>query len=184
MDSDNFPGDINLVFKGVDGAEAESFISSVIRTARGEGKARDNDWIVDLASSYMRGEALRWYIELDEDTQNDWKLLRRAILRQYPSSTLAPVPSLQPTIPVPAAAATPPKPVSSNQSLQAPNTIYRIRVYLANTKSQFFLSTDTDSLVHLTSSVGKALRGRETQRMLWLIWLNHKSGGQSPASEE
>ncbi|KAG8927701.1 hypothetical protein FRC00_002011, partial [Tulasnella sp. 408] len=113
MDSDNLPDDINLVFKGVDGAEAECFISSVIRTARAEGKARDNDWIVDLVSSGMRGGALRWYIELDEDTQNDWKLLRKAILRQYPPEAQPPAHSLPPTIPIPAAAATPPNPVSS-----------------------------------------------------------------------
>ncbi|KAG8900430.1 hypothetical protein FRC01_010143, partial [Tulasnella sp. 417] len=135
MDPENLPEDIELVFQGIDGAEAESFISSVLRTARTEGKTRDNDWIVDLVSTCMRGEALRWYIELDEGTQNDWKLLRKAILRQYPLHA-------QPTLPTPPAAVRPPSPAPTPQPAQALNPTYRIRVYFDNTKSSFFLSTD------------------------------------------
>ncbi|KAG8911276.1 hypothetical protein FRC01_005801 [Tulasnella sp. 417] len=159
MDSDNLPEDIDLVFRGIDGAEAESFIRSVLRTARTEGKIRDNEWIVDLVSACMMGEALRWYIELDEDTQNDWKLLRKAILRQYSSST-QPAQS-QPTVPTPPAAARPPSSVSIVQPAQAPNPTYRIRLYFANTKSEFYLFNN-EGRVRLTKDDAKACRVRWT----------------------
>ncbi|KAG8912026.1 hypothetical protein FRC00_005385, partial [Tulasnella sp. 408] len=59
MDPEDLPQDFNLVFKGVNGAEAESFISSVQWKARAEGRTRDNEWIADLVSTCMKGEALR-----------------------------------------------------------------------------------------------------------------------------
>lgn len=156
MQSGGLPEDIDLVFKGIDGAEAESFIRSVQRTARTEGRTRDNEWIADLVSTCMTGEALRWYAELEEDTHNDWKLLRKAILRQYPS---LPQPSgsstLPPTIPIPAAAATPASPASHIQSTKALNSIYRIRVYFAKSKSYYvtyFLSADDKGCILLTSN--------------------------------
>ncbi|KAG9038025.1 hypothetical protein FS837_001326 [Tulasnella sp. UAMH 9824] len=152
MDSNNLSDDIDLVFNGTDGEEAEA--------ARREGKIRDNEWIVDLVSTCMRGQALRWYIELDDDTQSDWKLLRKAILRQYPSGTQPPAPSVQSMIPTPAAAATPPNPVSPKQSSRTQNKIYRIRLYFGNRKSQFYLSTNADSSVRMTNSGAKALSVR------------------------
>ncbi|KAG8925187.1 hypothetical protein FRC01_010572 [Tulasnella sp. 417] len=158
MDAENLPEDIELVFQGIDGAEAESFISSVLRTARTEGKTRDNDWIVDLVSTCMRGEALRWYIDLDEDTQNDWKLLRRAILRQYPPHAQPSASPVQPTVPTPPAAARPPTP----QPAQALNPTYRIRVYFDNTRSSFFLSTDDEGYVCLTKNIERAFNVRWT----------------------
>ncbi|KIO24306.1 hypothetical protein M407DRAFT_26325 [Tulasnella calospora MUT 4182] len=134
----------------------------------------------------MTGEALRWYVELDEDTQNDWKLLRKAILRQYPSRTQPSAPSSsRPTIPIPAAAATPPNPISTIQPTQASKATYRIRLYFGATKSKFFLSTTADNpRVRLTNDHARAFNvcwtpgnelrlienGVETQRMIFMHW--------------
>ncbi|KAG8924965.1 hypothetical protein FRC01_010851, partial [Tulasnella sp. 417] len=163
MDTDDFPDEINLVFNGIDGVEAESFIVSVIRFARAEGKTRDNEWLVDLVSSCMRGEALRWYVELDEDTQNDWKLFRKEIFRRYPTRNQPSAPYSISTIPIPAAAATPPNTISTIQPAQALNASYRIQLHFANTNDKFFLSTEKEGTVHLTSNSAKALNVRWTR---------------------
>lgn len=186
MESDDISEETTLVFKGIDGAEAESFIRSVQRIARTAGRTRDNEWIADLVSTCITGEALRWYVELDDDTHNDWKLLRKAMLRQYPSPTQPSAPSSLSGIPVPAAAATPPSPLSSNQSTQAPKAIYRIRLYFADEEpeSKFFLSTGDEAEVCLTKDYARALNvrwtsrnglrmmenGVETQRKMGLAW--------------
>ncbi|KIO33722.1 hypothetical protein M407DRAFT_177397 [Tulasnella calospora MUT 4182] len=52
--------------------------------AKAAGKLRDNGWIIDEVSVAFAGDALRWYIELDEETRNDWWLLQRAIIQKYP----------------------------------------------------------------------------------------------------
>lgn len=196
MDPDDLPEDTNLVFKGIDGAEAESFIMSVQRIARKEGKSRDNEWIVDLVSSCLTGEALRWYVELDEDTQSDWKLLRKAILRQYPSHTKPATTPLDRTVPTPAAAVNPPNTISGIQPTQASNLTYRIRVYFTSMPSEFFLSTTDDKHVCLTKNVGRALNvcwtsktelqllenGVKTQRTIGLIWYFSKEARHNPSS--
>ncbi|KAG8954855.1 hypothetical protein FRC04_010338 [Tulasnella sp. 424] len=171
MGPDDLPEDIELVFKGIDGAEAESFIQAVQRSARTEGRSRDNEWIIDLVSTCMTGEALRWYVELDEETQNDWKLLRKAILRQYPPLSKPSTSALAPIIPTPAAAAIPPTPTSAThsntsvtQSTQAPARIYRIRVYFTDTPSRFFLSTKDEKHICLTNNVSRAFTVRWTSK--------------------
>jgi len=75
-----------LLFRGNDGTECELFISAVRLKALGEGKARDNEWMADFAAACMVGPALRWFETLDEITQGDWRLLRRALLDKYPQS--------------------------------------------------------------------------------------------------
>lgn len=157
MESDRLPDAVDLVFKGVDGAEAESFIRSVQRAARTEGRIRDNAWIADLVSTCMIGEALRWYVELDEDTQNDWKLLRKAILRQYPSRIQPSVPSSLPSVPTSAAATTPRNSTSLFRPSQAPKAIYRILLYFPSVEGAFFLSTDDKAQACLTKHDGRAL---------------------------
>ncbi|KAG9038024.1 hypothetical protein FS837_001325 [Tulasnella sp. UAMH 9824] len=196
MESDDHYENTDMVFEGIDGAEAETFIRSVQRTSRAQGRTRDNEWITDLVSTCMAGEALRWYVELDEDTQNDWKLLRKAILRQYPSPTQPSAPSSSlPTIPIPAAAATPPNSFHSIQLAQTSKATYRIRLYFANRKSEFFLSTDHTGQVCLTKNVARAFNvhktpgnelrlidnGLETQRMICRIWYFRAPNGQSPS---
>ncbi|KIO33713.1 hypothetical protein M407DRAFT_229549 [Tulasnella calospora MUT 4182] len=74
----------SLVFRGTSGSEAEEFIASIHQVARSEGRIRDDLWIADFAVACFIGDALRWYAELEAEVQNDWRLLRRAILRKYP----------------------------------------------------------------------------------------------------
>lgn len=75
---------VQLTFSGSSGQEAEAFVQAVQRRAHAAGKLRDNDWIVDLVSVCFEGDALRWFESLDDKTQGDWKLMKAAILRQYP----------------------------------------------------------------------------------------------------
>ncbi|KIO33718.1 hypothetical protein M407DRAFT_3780 [Tulasnella calospora MUT 4182] len=73
-----------LVFYGMDGVEAEEFIRSVLKAAKVAGRLRDDSWILDEVYVAFAGDALRWYIELDVETRNDWLLLQRAIMQKYP----------------------------------------------------------------------------------------------------
>lgn len=75
---------VQLTFRGTSGQEAEAFVQAVQRRAHAAGKLRDNDWIVDMVSVCFEGDALRWFESLDDKTQGDWKLLKAAILRQFP----------------------------------------------------------------------------------------------------
>ncbi|KAG9048438.1 hypothetical protein FS837_012886 [Tulasnella sp. UAMH 9824] len=84
-----------ILFLGESAEEAEDFIFAIKERAYAKGKQKDNVWIADFASICFAKQALRWYEELDEETQSDWKLLRRAILAKYthaPSSaTIIPI---------------------------------------------------------------------------------------------
>ncbi|KAG8912385.1 hypothetical protein FRC00_004621 [Tulasnella sp. 408] len=76
----------DLVFYGKDGTEAEEFIRSVMKAAKAAGRLRDNSWIADEVSVAFAGNALRWYIGLDDETRNDWMRLQRAIVQNYPAA--------------------------------------------------------------------------------------------------
>ncbi|KAG8911277.1 hypothetical protein FRC01_005802 [Tulasnella sp. 417] len=196
MDSEDLPEDSDVVFKGVDGAEAESFIMSVQRIARKEGKSRDNEWIADLVASCLTGEALRWYVDQHEDTQNDWRRLRKAILQRYPSHTESSSSSLQRNIPTPAAAVTPPIVTSLRKPTPASNSTYHIRVYFGNTRSNLVLSTNDNILVCLTRNAKRGLnvcwtpkkelqlmeKGTKTRRRIGLIWHLPKQDRHKPGS--
>lgn len=101
-----------LVFQGRDGKECEAFIRAVKSRAFSTGKQRDYEWMADFASTCFEGDGLRWFCGLDDETQGNWKLLERALLRDFPSVTnaAAPPPSSIPTAP---AAAPPPPPFAS-----------------------------------------------------------------------
>lgn len=71
-------------FRGQDGSEAEEFIQAVRRAAFNATKDRDDEWMARFASTCMSGKALRWYESLDDDVQDSWKRLRKAILARYP----------------------------------------------------------------------------------------------------
>lgn len=58
-----------------------------MKVAKAAGKLRDHGWIIDEVSVAFTGNALRWYVELDEETRNDWPRLRRAILQKSPPSS-------------------------------------------------------------------------------------------------
>ncbi|KAG8911229.1 hypothetical protein FRC01_005835, partial [Tulasnella sp. 417] len=83
----------DIIFTGGSAEEAEDFIFAIKKRAYSKGKHKDNVWIADFVSVCFAKKALRWYERLDEEIQDDWKLLKRAILDEYevaslPSSTL------------------------------------------------------------------------------------------------
>lgn len=75
----------DLVFTG-GGEECEMFIVAVKKQAFKAGKATDSAWAAQFAGTCFAGAALRWYEALDDATQSDWGLLRRALLARYPPS--------------------------------------------------------------------------------------------------
>lgn len=100
------------VFKGIDGVEAEEWVCAIRQKALSLRRQRDNDWIADFASTCFVGDALRWYEDLDEDTQRDWRKLRLALLAQWPAPSqrdqaAPPNPQTQSAI-IPTPAAAPP----------------------------------------------------------------------------
>ncbi|KAG8919083.1 hypothetical protein FRC01_001490 [Tulasnella sp. 417] len=119
--------DSPLVFRGVDGRESEAFIRSVKSRAFSTGKQRDYEWMADFASTCFEGDGLRWFCGLDDETQGNWKLLERALLRDFPRSSDAAAPSSS-TIPTAPAAAPPPPPFASyppSSTGQAPTQLPR-----------------------------------------------------------
>ncbi|KAG9035104.1 hypothetical protein FS837_002035 [Tulasnella sp. UAMH 9824] len=87
-------------FTGNSAEEAEDFIQAVNRRAYAAGKQKDNAWIAEFAYPFFSRKALRWYDGLDEVTQNDWKLLRSAILAEFTGGQPTPstVPSAAPAV--------------------------------------------------------------------------------------
>ncbi|KAG8907598.1 hypothetical protein FRC01_007639 [Tulasnella sp. 417] len=75
--------DAVLRFTGESAEEAEDFIQAVNKRAYAAGKHKDNAWIADFAYPFFSRKALRWYEDLDEAVQSDWKLLKRAILAEF-----------------------------------------------------------------------------------------------------
>lgn len=55
------------------------------RKAFQEGKHTDNEWIAHYAASCLTGNALRWYEDQADEVQDDWKLLRKALLVRFPA---------------------------------------------------------------------------------------------------
>ncbi|KAG8941820.1 hypothetical protein FRC04_004062 [Tulasnella sp. 424] len=103
----------DLIFTGGSAEEAEDFIFAVKKRAYSKGKHKDPAWIAEFVSICFAKKALRWYERLDEDTQNDWRLLKRALLDEYegsiPSSVVpTSAPSLQSSVLTTAPAAAPP----------------------------------------------------------------------------
>ena len=47
------------------------------------GRQRDQVWLVDFVVASLVGDALRWYETLDQEVQDDWGLLRGAMLERY-----------------------------------------------------------------------------------------------------
>ncbi|KAG8935322.1 hypothetical protein FRC01_003074 [Tulasnella sp. 417] len=72
-----------LSFRGKGGTECEDFISMVNRSAWKAGKSGDYSWIAGFAMSCFAGKALRWSMQLDNETRGDWNLLSRALLLKY-----------------------------------------------------------------------------------------------------
>ncbi|KAG8930524.1 hypothetical protein FRC00_001098 [Tulasnella sp. 408] len=73
----------NFVFTGLDGLNCHQFIKAIRENALKEGRQRDYEWMADFASIRFEEEALQWFESLGDETQSDWRLLRRAILSRY-----------------------------------------------------------------------------------------------------
>lgn len=74
----------NLVFRGIDGNEAEEFVNLILARARAAGRLRESDWIADQARACFVEDALWWSEMLTENTKSDWVLLEQAIVTQWP----------------------------------------------------------------------------------------------------
>lgn len=79
------PDDDPLLFQGIDGVECEEFIFAIRRKAIDAGKSKDNEWLLEFASSCFIGDALRWHIELDDEIAGDWRRLQRAMMLEWPA---------------------------------------------------------------------------------------------------
>lgn len=82
-------------FTGESAEEAEDFIQAVNMHAYAAGKQKDSAWIAEFAYPFFSRKALHWYENLDEGTQNDWKLLKCAILAEF--TGWQPAPSTMPS---------------------------------------------------------------------------------------
>ncbi|KAG8899858.1 Transmembrane osmosensor [Tulasnella sp. 408] len=94
------------LFKGTNPEECEALVATIRRHALERGKQNDNEWIALFASSYLAGDALYWYEDLEESIQKDWSRLRPALLTRFGrrSSSTTATSGLSATIPTPAAA--------------------------------------------------------------------------------
>ena len=75
-----------LAFYGRDANECEEFIASVRYFAffDNTGRVIGDAWRLGLATSCLRGDALRWHASLDKTIRQDWDLFVEALLENYP----------------------------------------------------------------------------------------------------
>ncbi|KAG8898452.1 hypothetical protein FRB99_007433, partial [Tulasnella sp. 403] len=81
VDEDSF------LFEGGDSTECDQFIRYVRMQALKADKAQDSYWAAKFATACLGGEALRWHLTLDEETQDDWKELEKALVERFSSGT-------------------------------------------------------------------------------------------------
>lgn len=74
---------LEFEFDGAEGIQYEEFLQRIRRIAFREGQSRNSPWIADLAALHFSGDALKWYEGLDDSTQQDWNLLKRAVVTKY-----------------------------------------------------------------------------------------------------
>ncbi|KIO28617.1 hypothetical protein M407DRAFT_22203 [Tulasnella calospora MUT 4182] len=141
----------DLVFTGGGGGEeCEMFIVSVKKQAFKAGKATDGTWSAQFAGTCFAGAALRWYDDLDDATQNDWGLLRKALLARYaPSKSESGI-----SIAAPLPAAPPPTHhlSISELSLSSPAKIGRIRIHPDNAAAGAYVSNVLNPSGHFLST--------------------------------
>lgn len=76
--------DWNINFDGRDSNKCEGFVAEIRRYAFSKDKDDDDRWIARFSAACLSGPALRWYDELEEETQRSWKSLRKALSERYP----------------------------------------------------------------------------------------------------
>ncbi|KAG8990730.1 hypothetical protein FRB90_001637 [Tulasnella sp. 427] len=72
----------DVVFQGTDGSECLAFLAAINDHAMATG--RDGEWRLGFARTRLRGAALRWYAHRSSSIGEDWELLVKALLEQYP----------------------------------------------------------------------------------------------------
>lgn len=73
-----------LTFTGSPDQSGADFAQAIQRFAFQNHIDRDDEWVARYVATCFTGNALLWYSDLDEDTQNSWRRLRAALLRRYP----------------------------------------------------------------------------------------------------
>ncbi|KAG9020522.1 hypothetical protein FS837_008133, partial [Tulasnella sp. UAMH 9824] len=73
-----------LSFDGNEGLSSHELVQQVQRAAFQQGKQRDDEWVADFAATSFSGEALEWYVSLDEETQTSWRKLRAGLIQRWP----------------------------------------------------------------------------------------------------
>jgi len=153
-------------FDGTSGEECERFIRYVRRKTVAEGKQGDDKWIMNIASSCLGGDALRWESTLGPDITSNWSKFQRALLERYPRNTGFPSPA---AIPTPAAAAPLPsiqRTISSPAAPPPSQTLTgRIRIITNHPSIGGYVSSqyDRDGIFVSGGTRNSALRVRFTQ---------------------
>lgn len=197
MDAENPSLNGDIIFYGIDGGEAEQFIRSITKMAHEAGRYRDNDWIIERAEVALAGDALRWYIELDQDIQTDWKRLQKAIMQRYPPpaqrifST-----NIQKPLTIPTPAAAPPMPAGAPKASR--KELFCLRLLYGNAITSYYLGLYQGDLV-VTSKRGEAVVVFHDSRMnelrvakqinepgsrIAVKWFNSMLGGPDSIADE
>lgn len=72
-----------ITFSGAPNESPSAFIQSVQRVAFQHGRVSDDRWLAEYASTCFSDDSLLWYSDLEEETCNSWRKLRKAILHEY-----------------------------------------------------------------------------------------------------
>ncbi|KIO32032.1 hypothetical protein M407DRAFT_216539 [Tulasnella calospora MUT 4182] len=140
-----------IIFSGAPGEFSGDFIQAIQRVAFQQGHARDDRWIADYITTCFNGDALHWYSELPEETQESWRKLRTAILRRYPAASPGPAPSTKPT------KTTATRKASSGPSRNTTTKSGLIEVLGDRTASLGYLCLNSESLVGITKTEANAV---------------------------
>lgn len=79
--------DWKISFEGKDKLECQGFVAAVNRHAFYNGKDEDDNWVARYAGACIAGDALAWYVGLDEDVRRSWQRLRVALLAEHTSAS-------------------------------------------------------------------------------------------------
>ncbi|KAG9026150.1 hypothetical protein FRB95_009357 [Tulasnella sp. JGI-2019a] len=73
----------SMTFAGIVGEDVPLFLQNIQQEAFKQGRQREDGWIADYALTMLRGRALIWYYDLEEDVQSSWRKLRVAIIDRF-----------------------------------------------------------------------------------------------------
>ncbi|KAG8864516.1 GTP-binding protein [Tulasnella sp. 330] len=77
-------------FDGNSSEDVTVFLQSVKRVAIAQERQRDDDWMVDYVEACLTGEALRWFITLDDSVLGSWRTVRNAFLFKFGAPVVQP----------------------------------------------------------------------------------------------